>query len=101
VFWFSKACVRLALNDGNGNKIQLKLYTVVKGNDVHTLLEDVQSLEEIDNKVRVVNSNILILSKVPSRNEVICHNIKRSAKRKMLIVSRSRDHHITATWRHV
>ena len=55
--------------------------TKVKGKDVHLLLEDVQSLEENDDKVRVVDSNILILSKVPSRKELICCSKRLLAKK--------------------
>jgi len=55
--------------------------TKVKGKDVHLLLEDVQSLEESDDKVRVVDTYILILSKFPSRNELICCRKRLLAKK--------------------
>ena len=45
----------------------------VKGKDVQFLL-DVYSLEESGDKVRVVNSNSFILSKVPSRDGVTCYS---------------------------
>ena len=75
--------------------------TKVKGKDVHLLLEDVQSLEENDDKVRVVDSNILILSKVPSRKELICCSKRLLAKKNWIIVSISRDYNILETWPHV
>ena len=53
----------------------------VKGKDVHFLLEDVYCLEESDDKVRVVNSNSFILSKVPSRDGVTCYKKRLVAKK--------------------